>query len=360
MPLELLGKLAVILLVFGSPMVLMPLLVFLERKVCAFIQDRIGPNRVGLLGPDGLDEALLGKPVLGRRLLGGFLQPMADGIKLLFKEDIIPENAKPVPYVLAPVFAMVPPLLVFAVIPFAPPVKLFGTEVPIQVADPGIGVLFVLAVLALSPFGTIMGGWGSGSKYPLLGCLRAVAQVVSYGVCMGLAMLAVLMTAGTLRVSDIVAAQSGGVGDWFIWSQPVAFLLFLVCAFAENNRLPFDMPECEPELVGGYHTEYSSMKFAMFFLGEYIAMIAASAVTATLFLGGWSFPGIKPDGSLLMTVLSFAVFWVKVSALLFLYLWVRWTLPRFRFDQIMRLGWAVMIPAGLVNLAVTAVIVTAR
>lgn len=357
---DLIGKLAVILIVFGGPMALMPMLVFLERKVCAFIQDRIGPNRVGLLGPDGLDEAILGKSLLGRRLLGGFLQPMADGIKLLFKEDIIPENAKPVPYVFAPVFAMVPPLLALAVIPFAAPVRLFGAEIPIHVSDPGIGVLFVLAVLALSPFGTVMGGWGSGSKYPLLGSLRAVAQVVSYGVCMGLALLAILMSAGTLRISEIVAAQSGGIGDWLVWSQPVAFLLFLACAFAENNRLPFDMPEGEPDLVGGYHTEYSSMKFSMFFLGEYVAMIAASAVMVTLFLGGWSFPGIKSDGSLLMSALSFAVFWAKVLVLLFLYIWVRWTLPRFRFDQIMRLGWAVMIPIGLINLAVTAVFVTAR
>jgi len=311
--------------IFGAVMSIIPLLVLAERRVCAFIQNRLGPNRVG---PQGL------------------LQPLADVLKLLFKEAVYPEKADRVLYTLGPFLAFAPVALSFAAIPV-------GRD--LQMADLSVGVLFVLAITSLGVYGISFGGWASNNKYSLLGGIRSSAQIISYEIAMGLAIVAVLMVSGEIHLGKIVESQSGFA--WNIWKQPLAFVIFLVAAFAENNRLPFDMAECESELVGGFHTEYSSMKFAMYFLGEYFAMVVMSALLVTLFLGGWD-PGIftLPDGWL-GTALSIGVFLAKLSTILFLYIWVRWTLPRFRYDQLMRLGWKTLIPLAILNIVVTAVVI---
>lgn len=320
------------LLVFGAIMTLVPMLVLGERRIAAAVQDRMGPNRVG---PNGL------------------FQPLADVVKLLFKEEILPANVDKTLYYLAPALAFLPAAFAFTTIPV-------GRGV--QIADLDVGVLFVITITSLGVYGISLGGWSSNNKFALLGGLRSNAQVISYEICMGLSLVAILMISSTVRLqtgdpaSPGIVEQQTGILSWNIWKQPLGFLIFYVAAFAENNRLPFDLPECEAELVGGFHTEYSSMKFALFFLGEYIAMVTMSALTVTLFLGGWD-PGFftLPEG-FLGTLISIAAFVVKVLALLFVYIWVRWTLPRFRYDQLMGLGWKVLIPLALLNIAVTAIV----
>ena len=312
--------------IFGAMMSLVPLLVLAERRISAFIQDRLGPNRVG---PQGL------------------LQPLADVLKLLFKEDLTPARADKVLYTLGPFLAFAPAALAFAAIPVGR---------GLQVADMSIGVLFVITVTSLSVYGISFGGWASNNKFSLLGGLRSSAQIISYEIALGLSLVSVLMTAGSLSLESIIESQKNFF-HWNIWWQPLAFIIFLVAAFAENNRLPFDLPECEPELVGGYHTEYSGMKFGMYFLGEYVAMIVMSSLLVTLFLGGWS-PGFPlPEGAF-WTAVSVAVFSLKVFFVLFLYIWVRWTLPRFRSDQLMRLSWKGLVPLGLANIVLTSIVVT--
>ncbi len=305
-----------------------------ERKVSAWMQDRIGPNRVG---PAGL------------------LQPIADGLKFLFKEDVVPGHVDKVLYVVAPALAMVPAFLVLAVIPFGPSVTAFGRTVPLVIADLDVGILFVFAISSLSVYGITLAGWASNSKYAMLGGVRSSAQMISYEICLGLSVVGIFMAAGTLRLLDVVAVQADGA--WNVFTQPLGFLVFVVAAFAETNRLPFDLPEAETELVAGYHTEYSSMKFAMFFLGEYTAMFVFSALVAVLFLGGWDVPLVS-EATLRMlgnwgALLGFLSFMAKTLAFLFFYVWVRWTIPRFRFDQLMALGWKVLIPVALVNIALT-------
>jgi NADH-quinone oxidoreductase subunit H len=316
--------------IFGSAMTLVPMLVLAERRISAFIQNRVGPNRVG---PQGL------------------LQPFADVLKLLFKEEIYPARADKVLYSLGPFLAFAPAALALAAVPVGR---------GLQVADISVGVVYVLAVTALGVYGISFGGWASNNKYSLLGGIRSSAQIISYEVAMGLAIVSVLMVAGDVHLGTIVESQRAyGVLSWNLWRQPLAFVIFLVAAFAENNRLPFDLPECEAELVGGFHTEYSSMKFAMYFLGEYLAMVVMSALTVTLFLGGWD-PGFfpLPEGAA-GTALSVAAFLVKLIAVLFLYIWVRWTLPRFRYDQLMRLGWKGLVPLALVNIVATGLVISA-
>jgi NADH-quinone oxidoreductase subunit H len=340
-----------IVIVIGAAFTVVPLLVYLERKISAGIQGRIGPNRVG---PFGL------------------LQPLADGIKFLFKEDITPTYVDRFLFFVAPVLVFFPPALVLATIPFGNVITLnhyigpfdFIGEVRLQIADLNIGILFVMAILSLGVYGIAFGGWASNNKYSLLGGLRASAQVIAYEISLGLSIIAVIMMSGTVSLREIVERQAtGNLFDWYLFQQPLAFLIFGIAAFAENNRLPFDMPECEAELVGGYHTEYGSMKFALFFLGEYIAMLSMSCLIVTLFLGGWSFPGIvtlKAEGSsytLLEGFLSLAVFGAKVSAILLFYIWIRWMLPRFKWQQIMHLGWKILIPVSLANIAISALIV---
>lgn len=323
-------KVVVVLVAIFSAVMAMT---YVERRVSAFIQNRLGPNRVG---PKGI------------------LQPLADGVKFMMKEDIIPAGVDRPIYILAPAMLLIPALMTFAVIPFGTAVHLFGRDIPLQVADVNVGVLYILALTSMGVYGIVLAGWSSNSKYSLLGGLRSAAQMISYELAMGLAVVSVVLLAGSLRLNDMVAAQQGGLFSWNIFRQPLAFFIFLVAAYAETNRLPFDLTEAEQELVGGYHTEYSGMKFALFFLSEYANMITASALTVTLFFGGWDIPFVD-EGSLgiagaLISVLAFVA---KVAMLLFLYVWVRWTFPRFRYDQLMRIGWKVMLPLALVNILVT-------
>ncbi|MEE9166734.1 MAG: NADH-quinone oxidoreductase subunit NuoH [Candidatus Neomarinimicrobiota bacterium] len=304
-----------------------------ERRLSAFIQDRLGPNRVG---PKGM------------------FQPLADGIKFLMKEDLVPAGVDKPIFILAPAMLLIPALMTFAVIPFGAPLHLFGRDIALQVADVNIGILYILALTSVGVYGIVLAGWSSNSKYPLLGGLRSSAQLISYELAMGLAIVSIVLLSGSLRLGDIVADQQGHLLSWNIFKQPLAFLIFLIATYAETNRLPFDLAEAEQELVGGYHTEYSSMKFAMFFLAEYANMVTASALTVTLFFGGWDIPGI--DETVLGNwgwLASALVFAAKTAFFLFLYIWVRWTFPRFRYDQLMTLGWKVMLPLAILNIFFT-------
>src|SRR5713226_1906019 len=321
--------------------------VYAERRVSAFIQDRPGPNRVG---PAGL------------------FQPIADISKLLFKEDFTPRHVNTFYYWLAPCLAMVPAIITIAVVPFGS--TLLG--VPMVIADINVGILYVFAIASLGVYGIVLAGWASNSKYPFLGGVRSSSQMISYELSLGLAVIPVFLLVGNLRLTNVVRYQIENgwmiapfIGDWanlgkWLLAIPmiISFSVFTIAVFAETNRLPFDLPEAAQELAGGYHTEYSSMKFALFFLGEYAAMISGSAVIVTLFLGGWHFPGI-PDGShgWIFGLINIAVFFAKVAALIFVFMWVRWTLPRFRYDQLMRLGWLFFFEIALVNIFLVAIIV---
>ncbi len=325
-----------ILLIISLLFLTVAYLTYFERKVSAWAQNRIGPNRVGWKG---------------------LLQPFADVFKLLLKEDIVPEKADRIVHLLAPMIALFVAFSTFAVIPFGPEVHLFGYDVPLVVADVNMGVLFVLALTSLAVYGLTLAGWSSGSKYSLLGGIRSSAQMISYEISMGFSIGGVLLLSESLRPIAIVESQSGWM--WNAIVQPIGFITFLVSAFAETNRLPFDLPEAEPELVGGFHTEYSSMKFAGFFLSEYANMIIASALIVTLYLGGWQIPYIDLLGlpTWLVAVLQVGAFIFKLVALLFLFLWVRWSLPRFRYDQLMNLGWKVMFPLSLINIIWVALLI---
>lgn len=313
--------------------------VYFERKISAWIQLRIGPNRVG---PFGL------------------LQPIADVIKLIFKEDIIPALADRRFHFLAPLISISVTVAVYAVIPFGHYVQLGDERIYLGVApNIHVGILYVLAITSLGVYGITLGGWASNNKYSLLGGLRSSAQMISYELAMGLSIVGVLMVTGTANLMEIVEQQAGF--RWNIFLQPLGFLIFLVASFAETNRAPFDLPEAEPELVGGYHTEYTGMKFGMFFLAEYGNIIAASAIITTLFLGGWQLPFIPEwlglqQGSIPLALLHIATFTIKVAALVFFFIWVRWTVPRFRYDQLMRLGWKVLFPLALVNILGTGLV----
>ena len=322
-----------VLVVFAATMLGVLVMIYAERRVSAFMQDRVGPNRVG---PKGV------------------LQPIADGIKFLMKEDLVPERVDKPIFILAPAILLIPALMTFAVIPFGSSINLFGREIALQVADVNVGILYVLALTSLSVYGIVLAGWSSNNKYSLLGGLRSSAQLISYELAMGLAVVSIILLAGSLRLNDIITDQQGSFFSWNIFRQPLAFLIFLVAVYAETNRLPFDLSEAEQELVGGYHTEYSSMKFAMFFMAEYANMITAAALTVTLFFGGWDVP-LLDEGSLGLfgTLLSVLSFILKMSFFLFLFIWVRWTFPRFRYDQLMRLGWKVMLPLALFNIFLT-------
>lgn len=293
---------------------------WLERKVLGHMQVRCGPLRVGW---------------------HGLLQPIADGLKLFFKEDIVVSSANKFLYILSPMIITIAAYASFAVVPFGNQIELFGRTIDLHIADVDIGVLYIFALSSLSVYGVTLAGWSSNSKYALLGGLRASAQMISYELSVGLSIIGVLMLAGSLSLVDIVARQD----VWYIVYQPLGFLIFLICGFAECNRSPFDLPEAENELVAGFHVEYSSMKFALFFMAEYAHMIVVSALVATLFLGGWR-------GPVLPGVIWFLI---KVFAMLFLFIWVRATFPRFRYDQLMKFGWKVLFPAALVNILLTGV-----
>jgi len=306
-----------------------------ERKVVARMQQRVGPDRVGPRG---------------------YLQSLADGLKLALKEEIIPALADKPVYVLAPILSAVPAFLAFSVIPFGPRVSIGGHQTALQLTDLPVGVLFILSCSSLGVFGIVLAGWSSGSTYPLLGALRSAAQVISYEVAMGLSFVAVFLYAGSLSTSEIVAAQTG---RWFALTLPVSFIVYVIAMVGETNRAPFDLPEAESELVGGFHTEYSSLKFAMFFLAEYINMVTVSALAVTLFLGGWQAPPLLARIEVLSTGFFPLVWFVlKVVAFIFFFIWLRGTLPRMRYDQFMKLGWKVLIPVSLVWILLVASIRT--
>ncbi|MFM8386525.1 MAG: NADH-quinone oxidoreductase subunit NuoH [Planctomycetia bacterium] len=322
------GRVGLVLLVVHAILILGALMVWAERRVSAWMQDRLGPNRVG---PEGL------------------LQPLADLGKFMFKEDVIPGHVNRAMYVLAPAIALVPAMVTFAVIPFMGHVEpSTGERVSWQIANLDLGALYILAVAGLGVYGIALGGWASNSKYSLLGGVRASAQMISYELALGLAIVPVVLMTGSLQLGGIVDAQAQGT--WFLFTQPVAFFIFLTASYAETNRLPFDMPESETELVAGYHTEYSSMKFALFFLAEYTNMTVSSALVVTLFLGGWTLFGLET----LHPAVGLLIFAAKTLFLLFVYIWIRWTLPRFRYDQLMSLGWAWFLPLALLNIVLTA------
>ncbi len=301
---------------------------YLERKVIAYMQHRIGPNTAG---PYGL------------------LTPVADAIKMAFKEDIVPDNVERITYVLAPIISFVPSMLNFAVVPFSTDLSLAGHQITGVISDLNVGVLFVFAITSLGVYGIILAGWSSGSKYSLMGGIRSSAQMISYEISYGLSIVGVILIANTLSMRELVEQQAS-IADWYVWKQPLGFLLYLTCAIAETNRAPFDLPEAESELVGGYHTEYSSFRFGMFFVGEYGNMIGVAAVGTTLFFGGWQGPFLPP-------ALSFVWFALKVLCFMFFYIWLRATFPRFRYDQLMNFGWKVLFPLALLNIIVTGLVV---
>jgi NADH-quinone oxidoreductase subunit H len=325
--------------IFG---VLVYMMVWAERKISAFLQDRIGPNRIGPMG---------------------LLQGLADGIKFIFKEDMIPANANPFFFALAPFVAVFPAILAFAAVPYGIR-EINGEMVPMVIANIDIGILFVISISSLGVFSIILGGWASNSKYPVLGGLRAAAQVISYEIPLGLSIMAVLILSGTTNLTQIVLSQHGA---WYILLCPLGFIIFVTSVFAETNRLPFDMPEGETEIIG-FHAEYSSMKFAMFFMGEYANMVTVSCLTIILFLGGWEFLpfyswadvshliGINIFAHPILWFLPTAWFLAKLAFFIFFFIWVRWTLPRFRYDQLMNLGWKRLIPLSLLNLIITIIV----
>jgi len=308
--------------VIGLLLLTIAYLIWVERKVMAHMQVRLGPMRVGW---------------------HGLLQPIADGLKLIFKEDIIPTHASKVVFVLAPVIATVPALITFAVIPFGDKITILGCTLDMVITDVNIGILYILAVTSVGVYGILLAGWSSNNKYSLLGGLRASAQMISYELPLGLALIGVLMMTGSLSLVDIVNAQSG---YWFILVQPVGFFVYAVSAIAEVNRCPFDLPEAETELVAGFHTEYSSMKFALFFMAEYANIITVSAIAVTFFFGGWRGPFLPP------------VVWflIKMALCIFFFVWLRSTFPRFRYDQLMKIGWKFLLPLALANILITGLV----
>src|SRR5258708_3157762 len=325
-----------VFVVFNLIMVGVALLTLFERRVCAWMQDRLGPNRVG---PQGI------------------FQPAADGLKNFLKEETSPALADKALFTLAPIVSFVPALLTFAVIPFAAPLPTRWGVVPMVVADLPVGFLYILAISSLGVYGIVLAGWSSNNKYALLGGLRASAQMISYEIALGMSTVAVLLLAGNVTLSQVIAQQQQSL--WFVLPLTIAFLIFFISAFAETNRLPFDLPEAEGELIAGYHTEYSAMKFSMFYIAEYSNMVTASALMATLFFGGWDIPfttwDSTGDPSVLKTLATLVVFGFKTFVFLFTYVWVRWTLPRFRYDQLMSLGWKVLLPLSLVYITLLAV-----
>jgi len=310
-------------------------LTLLERKVMSWIQLRVGPNRVGPLG---------------------LLQPLADGLKMIFKEDIIPTEANRWLYVAAPALSLIPALMTFIVIPYGSQITLFGRTIDLHVTRMNVGLLYIFALTSLSVYGIVLAGWSSNNKYSLMGGLRSSAQMISYELAFGISIVSVLIFTGTLDLVNIVGQQSGrfGIFGWNIFKFPLmlVFIVFYIAALAECNRTPFDLPEAESELVAGYHTEYSSMKFVMFQMAEYINLITSSSIAVTLFFGGWIGPGVQQ-----FPILSVVYFTLKVLALIMLAMWIRFTLPRFRYDQLMRFGWKFLLPAAIINVIVTATVI---
>lgn len=335
----LIDKTILITLVFGATLLIALYSTFAERKVSAFLQDRIGPNRAGVFG---------------------VLQPLADGVKMFTKEEFIPADADKTLFILGPSISMITALMTSAVIPWGDYIKFDGRFIPLQVTDINIGLLYVFAVVSIGVYGIMIGGWASNNKFSLLGALRASSQMISYEIAMGLSIIALVMTTGSLSLTTVVQQQGMSLfgisgANWNIIYQPLGFLIFIICAFAECNRTPFDLPECEAELVAGYHTEYSSMKLGLYLFAEYINMFISSAIMSALYFGGYNFPFMH-DLGLSHNVVAFlgvGAFFIKIFFFIFLFMWVRWTLPRFRYDQLMTLGWKILIPLALANILLT-------
>jgi NADH-quinone oxidoreductase subunit H len=329
----------IVVVVMGSLFVAM-YSTYAERKVAAFMQDRRGPNRAGPFG---------------------ILQPLADGLKLFFKEEIVPKFSSKFLFILGPILAMLTAIMVGAVIPWGDKLHLFNRDISLQIADVNIGILYVFGVVSLGVYGIMIGGWASNNKFSLLGAMRAASQIISYELAMGIAIIGLLMITGTLSFNEMVDQQKDSM--WNIFKQPLGFLIFLICAFAETNRTPFDLPEAENELVGGYHAEYSSMKLGFYLFSEYINMFLSSAVMVSLYFGGYDIPFVNDAawvhsiGVNWVAVLEGLVLFAKIVCFLFLFMWVRWTVPRFRYDQLMNLGWKILLPLALFNMLVTGALI---
>ena len=307
---------------------------YFERKLAAWIQDRVGPDRAGPFG---------------------ILQPIADGVKMFLKEDFIPAKADKWLFIIGPGISMFTALITSSVIPWGTNLNLFGRDISLQVADFNIGILFVFGVVSIGVYGIMIGGWASNNKYSLYGAIRASSQMISYELAMGISAITIVMLTGSLSLNDIVKSQHGM--NWNIFYQPLAFFIFFITSLAELNRAPFDLPECESELIGGYHTEYSSMKLGLYLFSEYTSMFVSSAIMAVLFFGGYNFPGMDAFSGNTLAILSIAAFALKIFLFIFVIMWIRWTIPRFRFDQLMHLGWKVLIPVAIVNMLITGLVV---
>ncbi|MDR2271673.1 MAG: NADH-quinone oxidoreductase subunit NuoH [Sphingobacterium sp.] len=328
-------KLILVSVIFVITLVIAMYSTLAERKIAGFMQDRYGPDRAGIFG---------------------ILQPLCDGGKFFFKEEIIPAGAHKALFIIGPTIAIITACISSAVIPWGQELQIGDRVVSLQVADVNVGILYMFGVIALGVYGIMLGGWASNNKFSLMGAIRAASQSISYEIAMGLSIIALLMVTQSLSLKEIVAGQSGFV-NWNIWAQPLGFIIFMVCAFAECNRVPFDLPECETELVGGYHTEYSSMKLGLYMFSEYINMFVSSALMASLYFGGYNFPFMNDLGlsANWITIIGVIVFFLKIFGFIFFFMWVRWTLPRFRYDQLMNLGWKMLIPLAIANIVLTGV-----
>lgn len=331
-------KSVVIVVVFAVTMLMAMYSTWAERKVAAYLQDRVGPNRAGW---------------------GGLLQPLADGMKLFSKEEFFPNTPNRFLFIVGPAIAMSTALMTSAVIPWGDRLHLFGRDILLQATDINIGLLYFIGVVSIGIYGIMIGGWASNNKFSLMGAIRAASQMVSYEVAMGLSIIALLMMTGTLSLKEISVQQAGM--NWNVFYQPLSFLIFLICAFAETNRTPFDLPECETELIGGYHTEYSSMKMGFYLFAEYANMFISSTIIAVLFFGGYNYPGMQwmvdNVGVNVANLLGMLALFIKLCFFIFFYMWVRWTIPRFRYDQLMNLGWKILIPLSIINIVITGVVI---
>jgi NADH-quinone oxidoreductase subunit H len=332
-------KLVLVTILFVATLTIAAYSTWAERKVAAWLQDRVGPNRAGIFG---------------------LLQPLADGGKMFFKEEIIPSGANKWLFIAGPSLALLTSFLGTAVIPFGQNIELFGRSIPLQVTDINVGILYIFGVVSLGVYGIMIGGWASNNKYSLMGAIRGASQNISYEIAMGLSIIALLLVTNSLSFKVIAEQQHGW--HWNFFYQPLGFLIFLVCAFAETNRVPFDLPECETELIGGYNTEYSAFKMGAYMFAEYINMFVSSAVMATLYFGGYNYPGMdfvnETLGATWGPLVGVAVLLLKIIAFIFFFMWVRWTIPRFRYDQLMNLGWKVLIPLAIANIVITAIVIT--
>ena len=328
-------KSLMVLTIFGITLLIATYLTYFERKVAAFLQDRLGPDRAGPFG---------------------ILQPLADAGKMFFKEDFIPQNSAKSLFILGPGIAMFTALLTGSIIPWGPQITLFGETFDFQIADINVGILFIVGVVSIGVYGIMIGGWASNNKYSLFGAIRASSQMISYELAMGLSIIAIVMMTGSLSLKDIVAQQHGM--NWNVFYQPLGFIIFLVSALAECNRAPFDLAECESELIGGYHTEYSSMKLGFFLFAEYINMFISCALISSLYFGGYNYPFMDMvSDPTVQGLIGTAVLFGKIFFFIFLFMWIRWTLPRFRYDQLMHLGWKMLIPLALANMLATGAVI---